>query len=75
MRADSLYEAAVLAIKIFREHDCPLGLGSRLEVEVRSPGVTRTVTVKKLQDWLDGGGNSPRDLLLKKRLKELLAAS
>jgi len=37
--------------------------------------VTHTVTVKKLQDWLDGGGNSPRDLLLRKRLKELLAAS
>jgi hypothetical protein len=39
-----MYEAAVLALKAFREHDCEPGLAAWLEVEVRAPGVKHTTT-------------------------------
>lgn len=34
VEAESLYEAAVLAIRTFRQHNCEPGLVSTLEVEV-----------------------------------------
>jgi hypothetical protein len=71
VQAESMYEAAVLAICAFREHDCePRGLG-RLEIEVRRP-VTHSVTVKRVEDWLAGSPKSPKDAVLKYRLREML---
>jgi hypothetical protein len=49
VEADSLYEAAVLAIRTFRQHDCEPGAMSTLEVEVRS-SVIDTVTPKRIHD-------------------------
>jgi hypothetical protein len=73
VRAQSLYEAVVLATRAFREHHCAPGLASQLEVEVRSPNITHVVTMQKLQQWLDGTCKSPNEKITKKRLKELLA--
>ena len=52
VQAETLYEAVVLAIRAFREHDCAPGAGSDLDVEARSPGVTHTVSMAKVQTWL-----------------------
>ena len=68
VQADSMYEAAAAALEAFHEHDCSPGIGSELEVEVRS-AVTHTIGMKKLKDWADLGGRSPRDVVLKKRIK------
>jgi hypothetical protein len=73
VQAESLYEAAVLATRAFREHNCPPAIASPLEVEVKSPNVTHTLTMQKLQEWLDGTCKSPNEKITKKRLKELLA--
>jgi hypothetical protein len=72
VQAESLYEAAVLAMSSFRQHDCPLGPASQLEIRVTSPSVTHTVTVKKVGDWLDGGARSPKEKLAKERLRGLV---
>jgi len=72
VEAESLYEAGVLAIRTFRQHNCLPGLVSKLEVEIRS-SVTHTVTRQKIQEWLDAGARSPREFVLKERLKQLLA--
>ena len=72
VHAESLYEAAVLAVRAFREHDCAPGPASRLEVEVAGPSVTHTVTVKKVHEWLGGTCRSPNERLVKERLKALL---
>jgi hypothetical protein len=46
VEAESLYEAAALAVKTFKQHDCePQGL-NELEVEMRT-SITHTLTVKK----------------------------
>jgi len=45
-----------------------------LEVEARSPSVTHTVSMAKLQDWLRSSAKSPSDKIMKGRLKGLLAS-
>lgn len=71
LKAESLYEAAALAVRAFRKHDCePRGL-QKLEVEIRS-SVTHTLTVKRFQEWLGSSCKSPKDAILKERLREIV---
>jgi len=72
VEAESLYEAGALAIRTFRQHNCPPGPITKLDVEIRS-SVTHTVTRQRIEEWLDAGPKSPRDFVLKERLKQLLA--
>jgi hypothetical protein len=74
VQADTLYEAVALAVKAFREHDCAPGQASTMEVEARSPSVTDTVSMRKVQDWLNGGAKSPSEKIIKDRLKGLMAS-
>jgi hypothetical protein len=69
--AQSLYEAAVLAIRVFREHDCEPREANRLEIEVRS-SVIHTLTIRKIYDWLNGGAKTPKEAVTKERLRALL---
>ena len=71
VEAGSLYEAGVLAVRIFREHDCEPGALSKLEIEIRS-SVTHTVTLKKIQEWVCGGAKNPKEAVMKERLRQLL---
>jgi hypothetical protein len=71
VEAESLYEAAVLAIRTFRQHDCALGQASKLEVEVRS-SVTHTTTPMRVHEWLNGGARTPKEAIIKERLRALL---
>ncbi len=71
VEAGSLYEAAVLAMRIFRQHECEPGAVSKLEVEIRS-SVTHTVTPKKVHEWLNGGAKTPKEAVMKERLRSLL---
>ena len=71
VEAESLYEAAVLGMRVFREHRCEPGDLSKLEVEIRS-SVTHTVTPKKVREWLDRTAKSPKDAATKQRLREML---
>ena len=69
--AQSLYEAAVLAIRVFREHDCEPREANRLEIEVRT-AVVHTLTIRKIYDWLNGGAKTPKEAVTKERLRTLL---
>ncbi len=69
--AESLYEAAALAIRAFKQHDWEPGDLSKLEVEIRS-SITHTVTPKRLREWLSGGSRSPKEAVTKERLREML---
>lgn len=71
VEAESLYEAAVLAIRAFKEHDCEPGLISKLEVEIRS-SIIHTVTPRKIHEWLSGGAKSPKEMAIKDRLRAML---
>ena len=71
-QAETLYEAVVLAVRAFREHDCAPGAASELDVEARSPTVMHTVSLTKVENWLQSSAKSPRDKIMKDRLKGLL---
>lgn len=71
VQAESLFEAGALAIRAFKQNGCPPGYVSELEVEIRSP-VKHIVTPKRIQEWLEGGAKSPKEAVMKERLRELL---
>ena len=71
VEAESLYEAAALAIRTFRQPDCEPGPLTTLEVQVRTSAV-HTITPKKIRDWLNGGAKSPKEAVIKDRLRALL---
>jgi hypothetical protein len=71
VEAESLYEAAALAVRTFRQHDCEPGELSKIEIEVRS-SITHTVTLKKIHSWLQGGARSPKEAVTKERLRALM---
>ena len=71
VEAETLYEAAVLAMRTFKQHDCEPGPITKLEVEIRS-SITHTVTPRKVHEWLNGGARTPKDAVMKERLRALL---
>jgi hypothetical protein len=73
VEADSLYEAAVLGLRTFRQHDCEPGQSSRLEVEVRS-SVTHIVTPRTIHEWLNGGAKTPREAVMKEKVEGTVTA-
>jgi hypothetical protein len=69
--ADGLYEASVLGLCAFRKHELEPGGLTQLEVEVRS-SVKHTLTVTKVREWLQRGVRTPKEAVLKERLRALL---
>lgn len=73
VEAAGLYEASVLGLAAFRKHELEPGGLTQLEVEVRS-SVTHTLTVTKVRDWLQRGVRTPKEAVLKDRLRALLSS-
>ena len=71
VEAETLHEAAVLAVRTFKQHHCEPGELSKIEVEIRS-SITHTVTLKKIHSWLQGGARSPKEAVTKERLRALI---
>jgi hypothetical protein len=71
VQAESLYEAVVLAFKTLKEHGCAPSEISKLEVEIRS-SVTHEITLGRVRQWLNGGARSPKEAVMKERLREML---
>ena len=73
--ASSLNEAAVQALKVFRESEMVEGLlpgpAANLTVTVRALESHQT-KVMEVEAWLSTQGKTPRDQALKTRLRELL---
>jgi hypothetical protein len=73
--ASSLFEAAMLAVAEFRRSgfaEATLGPATRLTVRVRQPEMSHTVSVSRLQSWLDRTG-SPSEQVVKRRLREVFS--
>jgi hypothetical protein len=71
VQAEGLYEAAILGLAAFKKHDYQAGALTQLEVEVWS-SITHTVTVKKVHEWLERGVRTPKEAVLKERLRGML---
>ena len=51
VHAQSVFEAAAMALATFHQHECAPGPGGNLEIEVRSPSVRHTVSVSNVANW------------------------
>jgi hypothetical protein len=73
--AQSLFEAAVPAIKAFRAAEwMTSGPGSAtvLEVSVLRPVAKHLIRLRELTAWLELNGRTPKEQANKRRLRELL---
>jgi len=73
--AESLYEAAVEAMAVFRRGvlaDAPLGSATKLRIQVKAPEEEHTITVARALAWLESAGRSPGEQVKKNRLRERL---
>ncbi len=70
--AEGLYEASVLGLCAFRKHELEPGGLAQLEVEVLN-SVKHTLTVTKVREWLQRGVRTPKEAVLKERLRALLS--
>ncbi len=73
VEAEGLYEASVLGLYAFRKHELDPGGLTQLEVEVRS-SVKHTLTVTKVREWLRRGVRTPKEAVLKERLRTLISS-
>jgi hypothetical protein len=74
--ANSLYEAVAQALRIFRDNDWIEGIGrghTAILVKVKHPETEHTVRVQDFECWLEAAPRSPAEMVLKNRLRELLA--
>jgi hypothetical protein len=74
VQAESLFEAAVMAVRVFREDPWleRIGPATVLDVEVREPGTKHAISLQQVERWLDGATSSPNEAVKKARLKMLL---
>ncbi len=74
--AESLFEAAALGLKALRGArllDSEPGPGAELEIAITQPAVTHRLAVRRVRQWLQTSGKTPREQATKQRLRELLA--
>ena len=71
--AETLYEAAVMAIARFRQDIWgeAIGTGTILDVEVREPAAKHSLTLQQVERWLASPG-SPYEASKKAKLKLML---
>jgi hypothetical protein len=73
--ADSLYEAVVQGLRVFRQNDWVDDIGrgqTTVSVVVRHPVVEHKVRVQDFERWLESQGRTPAEVSLKGRLRNLL---
>jgi hypothetical protein len=73
VEAETLYEAAVMAVARFRQDIWgeALGQGTALDVEVREPSTKHSLTLQQVERWLAQPG-APYEASKKAKLKMLL---
>ena len=75
LEAETVYEAAIRGIHLLRRDGWvdSVGPGTVLEIQVRDPATTHTVSVQPLRRRCDGVAASPEEILRKSKLKQMLA--
>ena len=77
VEAESLYEAAVLAVKRFRQDPWieQVGTATVLDVEVREPATKHSISLQQVERWLAGATANPSEASKKAKLKMILVQS
>ncbi len=75
MEAETLFEAAAMALAAFKDNEWVLddvGPATRLDVEVPGPSARHSVPVQQIRRWAEGSSVSPEVQLRKERVKAML---
>lgn len=74
VQAETLFEAAGLGLALLRQAEWidPIAPGTRIEVRVKTPETTHSVTFGQIRQWCDGVAVSPDEVLKRRKVKELL---
>ena len=74
VEAETLYEAAGIGLARLKKDGWieGLGVGSRLEIEVREPSTVHSLSVQQLHRWMEGITTSPAEVLRRAKVKQLL---
>jgi len=72
--AESVYEAAALGLSRLRRDEWAdqIAPGTPIEITVREPATTHTVSLGQIRRWCNGVAVSPDELQKRKRVKELI---
>lgn len=74
--ADTLYAAVALGVRAFREQgllaECHVGTATEISVEVRAPSERHTISLGRLERWIEDAGRGPKERLAKERVRDLL---
>ena len=71
-----VYEAVAQALRIFRDNNWVEDIGhgqTPITVKVKHPEIEHMVRVQDFERWLEASPRSPAEMILKNRLRELLA--
>jgi len=74
VEAESLFEAVVLAVGRLN-HDIwvdKIGIATVLDVEVREPSTTHSISLQQVERWLSGATTNPNEAAKKTKLKMML---
>ena len=74
VEAESLYEAAVLGVRRFRNDPWsePIGPATVLDIEVREPSTKHAISLQQVERWLGGATSNPNEAMKKAKLKMTL---
>jgi hypothetical protein len=77
VEAESLFEAVVFAVSRFRKDPWAgqIGTATLLDVEVREPSTTHSISLQQVERWLGGATPNPSDASKKAKLKMILVQS
>ena len=77
VQAESLYEAAILGIRLFREDPWleVVGPGTVLDIEAREPGTKHAISLQQVERWLAGATTNPNEASKKAKLRMMLMRS
>jgi hypothetical protein len=74
--AASVYEAVAQALRIFRDNEWVEDIGhgqTAIVVKVKHPEIEYAIRVQDFERWLEANPRFPAEMILKNRLRELLA--
>jgi hypothetical protein len=70
--AETLYEAAAIAVHAFKKDGFTNFVSNVFEIEVREPVVTHQVSIGQLKQWLNGSVQDPRERMRREKLKAMV---
>ena len=71
LEAEGVYEAAIRGLSLLRKDGWvdSIGPATELEIQVREPATSHTVSLQQLRRWCDGIAVSPAGTLRKAKLR------